>query len=75
MPFPSAAAHPVKQMLVFYGDVLPNIIFGWHVINVNPYRAGTELIQFNIVNIMVADALAPSVARTSAPMILTMWSR
>ena len=32
----------------------------------------TELIQFNIVNIMVADALAPCVARTSAAMILTM---
>ena len=27
---------------------------------------------FNIVNIMVADSLAPCVARTSAPMILTM---
>ena len=37
--------------------------------SVNPYQAGTE---FNIVNIMAADALAPWVARTSAPMILTM---
>ena len=64
----------MNQMLVFHSDVLRNIIFGWHVIDVNPYRAETELIQFNIVNIMGADALAPSVARTSAPMILTMWS-
>ena len=28
-------------------------------------RAETELIQFNIVNILVADALAPCVAKTS----------
>ena len=38
---------------------------------VNPKRAVTELGRFIIVNIMVADALAPCVARTSAPMILT----
>ena len=36
---------------------------------VNPYHVGT---WFNIVNIMVADTLAPCVARTSEPMILTM---
>ena len=30
----------------------------------NHQRAGTELIRFNIVNSMVADALAPCVART-----------
>ena len=40
-----------------------------------PSRVGTELTQFNIVNIMVADDLAPWVARTSAPMILTMTNR
>ena len=34
--------------------------------------AVTELFWFNIVNIMVADALAPYVARTSTPMIFTM---
>ena len=28
-----------------------------------------------MINIMVADALSPCVARTSAPMILTMWTR
>ena len=33
----------------------------------NPKCAGTELIRFNIVNIMVVCALAPCVARTSAP--------
>ena len=38
----------------------------------NPYHAGTELIQFNIVNTMVVDALAPYIARSSAAMILTM---
>ena len=38
----------------------------------NPLHAGTELFQFNIVNNMVADALAPCVARTTALMILTM---
>ena len=43
-----------------------------HGHKINPYRAGTELIRFNIVNIMVADALAPCVTRTSAPMILTI---
>ena len=36
----------------------------------NLQRAGTELIKLNIVNIMVADALAPCVARTSAPWYL-----
>ena len=35
-------------------------------------RAGTELIWFNRVNIMGTDVLAPCVARTSAPMILTI---
>ena len=38
----------------------------------NPLRAGTELTPFNYVNIMVADALTPYVARTSAAMILTI---
>ena len=38
----------------------------------NPYSTGTKLIWFYIVNIMVADALASGVARTSAPMMLTM---
>ena len=33
---------------------------------------GCELIQFNAVNIVIADALAPCVASTSATMILTM---
>ena len=33
-------------------------------------RAGTELSQFNLVNIMAADALTPYVARTSAAMVL-----
>ena len=32
----------------------------------------SELSRFNEVNIMVADALAPWVATSSAPMILTM---
>ena len=41
-------------------------------INLNPYSVGTELSQFNYVNIMAADAMAPYVARTSAAMILTM---
>ena len=35
-------------------------------------RAETELIWFNMVNVVVADALAPCVDRTSAPMILTI---
>ena len=38
----------------------------------NPQCAGTELFQFNIVNSMTADGLAPCIARTSAPMILTI---
>ena len=37
----------------------------------NPWHAVTELFwSFIIVNIMVADALAPCIARTSVPMIL-----
>ena len=36
---------------------------------------GERVIQFNKVNIMVADALAPCVARSSAPMMLTMQNR
>ena len=35
-------------------------------LNIYPQRAGTESIWFNIVNIMVADALAPCVAKSSA---------
>ena len=40
--------------------------------NLSLKRVGTELSQFDLVNIMAADALAPLVARTSAAMILTM---
>ena len=39
---------------------------------INPQRAVTELIRLNIVNIMVADALASCVARSSAAMISIM---
>ena len=39
-------------------------------IQINPKGAGTEF--FQLVKIMVTDALAPCVARTSAPMILIM---
>ena len=39
---------------------------------INPWRAGSESIRFNIVNIMVVDVLAPCVARASAPMIITV---
>ena len=38
----------------------------------NLYHAGTDLIRLNTVNIMLVHALAPCVARTSAPIILTM---
>ena len=38
----------------------------------NIQRAGTELIRLILVNIMIADALAPCVAKTPAPMILTI---
>ena len=41
----------------------------------NPERSGAELIWFNIVNIMAADALAPSIAKTSAGMIMIMQNR
>ena len=37
---------------------------------INPSHAGTKSFRFNIVNIMVADALAPCVAKSSAAMIL-----
>ena len=40
---------------------------GFSIIRVNPLCAGTKLFQFNIVKIMVADALAPCVTRTSQP--------
>ena len=40
-----------------------------HFTNINPQYSRSELIPFDVVNIMVADALAPSVARTSAAMI------
>ena len=42
------------------------------LLNINPWRAGNELIRFNIANVMVADSLAPFVARTSAPMVFVM---
>ena len=37
-----------------------------------PLCVGTKLIQFNMVNLIVADALAPCVARSAAAMILTL---
>ena len=43
-----------------------------HGILIKPQYVGTELIWFNVVKIMVADALATQGARTSAPKILTM---
>ena len=39
---------------------------------INPKCAETELFCFNIVSIMVVDALAPRVAWTAAAMILAM---
>ena len=47
-------------------------IYIYYITLINPQRVGTELIWLSTVNTMVADALAPSVAKTSAPMILTM---
>ena len=38
----------------------------------NPQCVETKLIWFNILDIMVADALVPCITRTSTPMILTM---
>ena len=38
----------------------------------NPWHVGTELIWFHIANIIIADALAPCIARTLAPMISTI---
>ena len=40
-----------------------------------PLTAGTKLFRFNIVNIMIADVLAPCVARISAPMTLTKLNK
>ena len=40
-----------------------------------PYHTGTELFRFNIVDIMIADALASRVAKTSACMILTVLNK
>ena len=40
-----------------------------------PLTCGDRINPVKLVNIMVADALAPCVARTSAPMILTIWNR
>ena len=44
--------------------------FFWQVLTLK--HAGTELSRSNYVNIMIADALAPYIARSSAAMILTM---
>ena len=54
-----------------YGSRLV-VFYFFHLVLINPLSAGTELIRFIIENIMVADALAPRVARTSVPMILIM---
>ena len=45
-------------------------VITWSMLTLNV--RGTELSQFNSVDIMAADALAPYVARTSAATILTM---
>ena len=58
--------------LVNYVNGSRLVVFFFHLVLINPLSAGTELIRFIIENIMVADALAPSVARTSVPMILIM---
>ena len=42
---------------------------------VKPLTFGDRFNSINTVNTMVADALAPCVARTSAPMMLTIWKR
>ena len=53
-------------------------LFIWNLIQtsqgqwVNPEHAGTKLIWFNIVNMMVANALAPCITRTSVSMILNI---
>ena len=54
---------------------MENYFSGMSWSDVNPYRAGTEFIWFIKVDIMVAYALAPGVAWTSAIIILIMQSR
>ena len=53
-----------------------NSIGKWRPFSLGPTvsirRARAELIRLNIINITVADTLAPRVARTSTSMILTM---
>ena len=41
---------------------------------INLLRARTELFWFSIVDIIVADSLAPRVTRTSSTMVLTIWN-
>ena len=48
------------------------ILRHFELLKLNREHAGTKLFWFDIVNIMVADAQAPRIARTSAPMILIM---
>ena len=40
---------------------------------VNPSAAETRIFQVNSINTMAADALAPSVSRSSATVVLIVW--
>ena len=68
----------IKKKCIFCGQVwhLFNYLLFWIMLTLeNPLTLNmrwTELSRFNWVNIMVVDALAPCVARTSTPMILTV---
>ena len=59
----------LEYMILFYICI---IHLSFNSSFLNPEQAGTELIWFNVVNIMVANAQAPCVTRTTAAMILTM---
>ena len=61
------------SMLAFIIQTVNGIWMPTILITLTP-NVGTESIRFNIVNIMVADALVPCFARSSAWRICRFWS-
>ena len=58
-------------MLTYYVSSLSHLCVVW-MRRVNPFGAETGIIRTNLGNNIVADALAPGVARASAATVLTV---
>ena len=75
-PFPNVngAAADVWKWISYFRTHFVMDVIAYHA-GISLLTWGDWMIRFNIVNIMVADAMTPYVAMSSEAIILTMYNR